>query len=123
MRMSPGEVDFMGGKDHLQEIEPPHRRRIPLLPRVNGVYRLPQDCAHLTESPVGGAPICDSHEDPNRPKACAAFEPGTFACRAIRAEAGIDSLADFAAYVALTGQDMPGADQPPIVPSTPPMAA
>lgn len=118
--MSEPEVAFMGGKDHLEEVEAPHRRRIPLLPRVNGVYRMPEDCVHLTRSPGGGAPVCDSHEAPDRPRACGAFEAGSFLCRQLRTAAGIDTPRDFQVYLAVTSQD--GTPFPDTMPKNPPAA-
>ncbi len=108
MSLTAAEADFMEAPGTDLQVIPGthrHRRSLPLLgirrPDTDD-YALRSDCAHLVENSQTGQMVCDSYEDPLRPKVCEEFMPGSYGCRQLRARAGVDTMADFAVYLATT---------------------
>lgn len=108
MPLTEAEAGFMAaGGTALQQVPDTHRRRLSL--PIIGIrhpatdeYSLQTDCGHLTEDAATGQMLCSSYDDPGRPEVCREFLPGSYRCRELRSLGGIDTSAEFAAYVAAT---------------------
>lgn len=73
--------------------DPPKRRKLEIalsLKRGYGAYILQDDCGYLDTG--GAVPQCTAHEDPERPKICRDFKPGSLGCLNIRSRAGVGEV-------------------------------